>query len=95
VDLYIHSPIRLHGVVHRDNFTFTLCLIHVHLTSVLDRDKWSASRFGRLTAVTHWIGSWMTPEVGLGEMATGVSLIYLVASFKSVLFHTNIDHAIM
>jgi hypothetical protein len=24
VDLYVHSPIRLHREVHRDNFTFTI-----------------------------------------------------------------------
>jgi hypothetical protein len=32
VDLYIHSPIRLHGVVkHRDNFTFTVSPLYVAL----------------------------------------------------------------
>jgi hypothetical protein len=35
MDLYIHSPIRLHGVVlklvkHRDNFTFTFTLVRVY-----------------------------------------------------------------
>jgi hypothetical protein len=35
MELYLHSPIRLHGVVlslkykHRDNFTFTLPLSHL------------------------------------------------------------------
>jgi hypothetical protein len=33
VELYLHSPVRLHGVVlregkHRDNFTFTFLYIH-------------------------------------------------------------------
>jgi hypothetical protein len=37
VDLYIHSPIRLHGVLHRDNFSFYLYHtgLEVHTAVVL------------------------------------------------------------
>jgi hypothetical protein len=48
--LYIHSPIRLHGVVlkfveHRDNFTFYLLLIT--LPKILKVNEWMKSSFKR------------------------------------------------
>jgi len=40
MELYLHSPIRLHGVVlskkHRDNFTLTF----IGYVSLNDRDMW-------------------------------------------------------
>jgi hypothetical protein len=47
--------------------------IHVFLTSVLDGDKWSASRRsclipGERAPGTHWIGGWVGPRAGLGNV---------------------------
>jgi hypothetical protein len=39
--------------------------LHVFLTSVLVVGEWSASRPGRFTPGTHWIGSWVGPRAGL------------------------------
>jgi hypothetical protein len=35
------------------------------LTLALDRGEWSASRPGRFTLVTHWMGGWLGPRAGL------------------------------
>jgi hypothetical protein len=47
--------------------------IHVFLTSVLDGGEWSALRPGRFTSEerapgTHWIGGWVGPRTGLGDV---------------------------
>jgi hypothetical protein len=47
--------------------------IHIFLVSALVGSEWSASRPGRFThweraSVTHWIGGWMDPRVGLDDM---------------------------
>jgi hypothetical protein len=41
--------------------------IHV-FTSTLVGGEWSASRPGRFTSDTHWIGRWVGPRVGLDDM---------------------------
>jgi hypothetical protein len=38
------------------------------LTSALVGDEWSASRPGRFTAGTHWIGGWVDPRAGLDDV---------------------------
>jgi hypothetical protein len=48
-------------------------MTHVSLTSALVGGEWSASFPGRFTPgerapVTHWIGSWVDPRAGLGNM---------------------------
>jgi hypothetical protein len=40
-------------------------LTHVFLTSALVGGEWSASRPGRFTPGTHWIGGWVGPRTGL------------------------------
>jgi hypothetical protein len=47
--------------------------IHVFLTMALAGGEWSASRSGRFkpgqkSRTTHWIGSWVGPRAGLGNM---------------------------
>jgi hypothetical protein len=47
--------------------------IHVFLTSTLAGGEWSALRPGRFTPGerapgTHWIGGWMGPRAGLGDV---------------------------
>jgi hypothetical protein len=42
--------------------------IHIFLTSALGRGDWSASRHGRITTGTHWIGVWVDPRAGLDDM---------------------------
>jgi hypothetical protein len=39
--------------------------IHIFLTSALAGGKWTASRPGRITPGTHWIGGWVDPRAGL------------------------------
>jgi hypothetical protein len=39
--------------------------IHASLTSALAGGEWSASRPGRFTPGTHWIGGWVDPRTGL------------------------------
>jgi hypothetical protein len=39
--------------------------IRVFLTSALVGGEWSASRPGRFTPGTHWIGGWVGPRTGL------------------------------
>jgi hypothetical protein len=39
--------------------------IHIFLTSALVEGEWSASRSGRFTPRTHWIGGWVDPRAGL------------------------------
>jgi hypothetical protein len=46
---------------------------HIFLSSVLAGGEWSASRPGRFTLGenadgTHWIGSWVDPRAGLGDV---------------------------
>jgi hypothetical protein len=36
--------------------------IHIFLTSPLAGGEWSASRPGRVTPGTHWIGGWVDPK---------------------------------
>jgi hypothetical protein len=42
--------------------------IHIFLTSALVWGEWSASRPGRFTPGTHWIGGWIDPRVGLDDV---------------------------
>jgi hypothetical protein len=42
--------------------------IHVSLTSALVEDESSASRSGRVTPRTHWIGDWVGLRAGLGDV---------------------------
>jgi hypothetical protein len=41
--------------------------IHVFLTSALVGGEWSASRPGRFTPGTHWLGGWMGPRADLDD----------------------------
>jgi hypothetical protein len=43
-------------------------LTHVFLTSALAGSEWLASRPGRFTPGTHWIGGWVGPRAGLDYM---------------------------
>jgi hypothetical protein len=43
-------------------------LIHIFLTSALVAGEWSASRSGRSTPGTHWIGGWVDLRVGLDDV---------------------------
>jgi hypothetical protein len=43
-------------------------LSHIFLTSTLVGGEWSASRPGRFTPGTHWIGDWMGPRAGLDDV---------------------------
>jgi hypothetical protein len=42
--------------------------IHIFLTSELVGGEWSASRPCRFTPGTHFIGGWVDPRAGLGDM---------------------------
>jgi hypothetical protein len=42
--------------------------IHLFLASALAGGEWSASRPGRFTPGTHWIGSWVGPRAGLADV---------------------------
>jgi hypothetical protein len=42
--------------------------IHVSLTSALVEDESSASRSGRFTPGTHWIGGWVDPTAVPNDM---------------------------
>jgi hypothetical protein len=42
--------------------------IHIFLTSALAGGEWLASRHGRLTPSTHWIGGWVDPRAGLDDL---------------------------
>jgi hypothetical protein len=42
--------------------------IHIFLTSALAGGEWSASRPGRFTPRTHWIGGWVDPTAGLDDV---------------------------
>jgi hypothetical protein len=42
--------------------------IHVFLTSALVGGEWSASRTGRFTPGTHWIGDWVGFRTGLDNV---------------------------
>jgi hypothetical protein len=39
-------------------------LIHIFLTSSLAGGEWLASRSGRFTPGTYWIGGWVDPRAG-------------------------------
>jgi hypothetical protein len=41
--------------------------IHIFLTSAPVGGEWSASRLGRFTPGTHWIGGWVDPRAGLHD----------------------------
>jgi hypothetical protein len=41
---------------------------HIFLTSALAGGEWSTSRPGRFTPGTHWIGGWVDPRAGLGDV---------------------------
>jgi len=43
--------------------------VHTFLTSALDGDEWLASRPGRFTPGTHWIGGWLGRKAGLDAVA--------------------------
>jgi hypothetical protein len=64
VELYLHSPIRLHGVVLSSAQGQLYLYLYHSLTSALDGGEWSASRPDRFTPSerspgTHWIGGWV------------------------------------
>jgi hypothetical protein len=40
----------------------------IFLTSALVGGEWSASRPGRFTPGTHWIGGWVDPRAGLEDV---------------------------
>jgi hypothetical protein len=42
--------------------------IHIFLTSALAGGEWSASRPGRFTPGTNWIGGWVDPRAGLDNL---------------------------
>jgi hypothetical protein len=42
--------------------------IDILLKSVLVGGEWSASRPGRFTSCTHWIGGWADPRAGLDDV---------------------------
>jgi hypothetical protein len=42
--------------------------IHVFLSSELVGGEWSASRPGRFTPGTYWIGGWVGPRTGLDDV---------------------------
>jgi hypothetical protein len=42
--------------------------IHIFFTSALARGEWSASRPGRFTPGTHWIGSLVNPIASLADV---------------------------
>jgi hypothetical protein len=42
--------------------------IHIFLTSALVGGEWSASRPGRFTPGTHWIGGWVDPGASLDDV---------------------------
>jgi hypothetical protein len=42
--------------------------IHIFLTLALFAGEWSASRPGRFTPGTHWIGGWLGPRAGLNRL---------------------------
>jgi hypothetical protein len=39
--------------------------VDIFLSSALDGSEWSASRSGRFTPGTHWIGDWVAPRARL------------------------------
>jgi hypothetical protein len=41
---------------------------HAFLTSALVGDEWSATRPGHFTSGTQWIGGWVDPRAGLGDL---------------------------
>jgi hypothetical protein len=43
-------------------------LIHIFLTLALAGVEWTASRPGRFTPSTHWIGGWTNPIAGLDDV---------------------------
>jgi hypothetical protein len=42
--------------------------IHICLTSAIVGGEWSASRRGRFTAGTDYIGGWVDPRAGLDDL---------------------------
>jgi hypothetical protein len=46
------------------------CIDPLFFTSALAGDEWSASRPGRFTPGTHWIGGWVDPRAGLDDLET-------------------------
>jgi hypothetical protein len=42
--------------------------IHIFLTSALVGGEWSASRLGRFTPGTHWIGGFVGPRASLDDV---------------------------
>jgi hypothetical protein len=64
--------------------------LHAFLTSTVDVDEWSASRFGRFTLRgrapgTHWIGGCVGPSDGLDAVVMGNSM-FLPQSERSAAF---------
>jgi hypothetical protein len=50
--------------------------IHIFLTSALVEGEWSASRPGRVTPGTQWIGGWVGPRASLKDVRRENSLLY-------------------
>jgi hypothetical protein len=50
--------------------------IHIFLTLALVECEWSASHLGRFTPGSHWIGGWVGPRTGLGDVEKGNSWRY-------------------
>jgi hypothetical protein len=46
-----------------------------YVTSALVEDEWSASRLGRFTPGTYWIGGWMGPWTGLDDVKRKILLL--------------------
>jgi hypothetical protein len=78
LELYLHSPICLHGIGKRKDKAMKTyggvdVQIHIFFTSVIVGGEWSASRLGRATPEerapgTHWIGGWVGPIDGLEDV---------------------------
>jgi hypothetical protein len=57
--------------------------IQVFLTSTLFEGEWSASRTGRFTPSTRWIGGWVYPRTGLDVMEKRKFLPLLAFELRS------------
>jgi hypothetical protein len=44
------------------------CIDPYFFTSAPAGGEWSASRLGRFTSGTHWIGCWVDPRAGLDDV---------------------------
>jgi hypothetical protein len=56
---------------------WTHCIDAHLLTSALAGGEWSASRLGRFTPDSQWIGGWVNPRAGLDDMEKRKSAVFL------------------